>query len=96
MTWWNTCTLTLTPCKATAFLFAVAGLGCATVAARYWFRGSREYPPELAVSITDSPEQHIQNALVSIGKAARLNATAALWTGAAAILSASGSVIGLF
>jgi hypothetical protein len=81
--------------KVVAFLFAVAGLVCAIVAARYWLLASREYPPALAQSIGDAPELHILNVQVSFGKAGALNAKAALWTGAAAVLSAAGSIIGL-
>jgi hypothetical protein len=82
--------------KIIALLFAVAGLVCAIVAARYWLLGSREYPPELVQSISDAPELHVLNTQVSIGKAGSLNAKAAILTGAAAILSALGSIIGLF
>jgi Large-conductance mechanosensitive channel, MscL len=45
-----------------------------------------EYPSELQASIGDAPELHILNVQVSIGKAGTLNAKAAIWTGAAAIL----------
>lgn len=86
----------MTSIKIAAFLFALAGLASAIVAARYWLLGSREYPSELVQSISDAPELHILNVQVSIGKAAALNAQAAKWTGAAAILSALGSIIGLF
>jgi hypothetical protein len=63
---------------------------------RYWLLGSREYPSELPQSISDAPELHILNVQVSIGKAGALNAKAAVWTGAAAVLSALGSIIGVF
>lgn len=86
----------MAPTKITAFLFAVAGLVSAIVAARYWLLGSREYPSELQASIGDAPELHILNVQVSIGKAGALNAIAAKWTGAAAVLSALGSIVGLF
>jgi hypothetical protein len=86
----------MAPTKIVAFLFALAGLVSAIVAARYWFLGSREYPSELPQSMSDAPELHILNVQVSIGKAGTLNAKAAKWTGAAAILSALGSIIGLF
>ncbi len=82
--------------RIAAFLFALAGLVSAIVAARYWLLGSREYPSELPQSMSDAPELHILNVEVSIGKAGTLNAKAAKWTGAAAILSALGSIIGLF
>ena len=84
------------PTKITAFLFALAGLVSAIVAARYWLLGSREYPSELPQSIGDAPALHLLNVQVSIGKTGVLNATAAKWRGAAAILSVLGSVIGLF
>lgn len=86
----------MAPIKITAFLFALAGLASAIVAARYWLHASREYPSELVQSIGDAPELHILNVQVSIGKAGTLNAKAAVWTGAAAILSAISSIIGLF
>lgn len=82
--------------KIVAFGFAIAGLACAVVAARYWLHASREYPSELPQSIGDAPELHILNVQVSIGKAGALNAKAAIWTGAAAVLSAASSIIGLF
>jgi hypothetical protein len=85
----------MNPFKIAAFLFAIAGLASAIVAARYWLHASREYPSELAQSIGDAPELHILNVQVSIGKAGALNAKAAVWTGAAAILSATSSIIAL-
>jgi hypothetical protein len=85
----------MAPARIIALLFALAGLVCAIVAAIYWFRASKEYPSEPVQSIGDAPELHILNTQVSIGKAGALNAKAARWTGAAAILSALGSVIGL-
>jgi hypothetical protein len=84
------------PIRIAAFFFSAAGLVCAIVAARYWLLGSREYPSELPQSVGDAPELHILNVQVSIGKAGALNAKAAKWTGAAAILSALGSIMGLF
>jgi hypothetical protein len=86
----------MTPWKLSAAGFAVAGLACAIVAAVYWFRGSREYPPPLAASISDATTLHLMNVQVSFGKAGKLNATAAIWTGVAAVLSASASLLGLF
>ncbi|MGB7034678.1 MAG: hypothetical protein WBD71_04060 [Xanthobacteraceae bacterium] len=85
----------MAPTKIIAFLFAVAGLVSAIVAARYWLLGSREYPSDLQASIGDTPELHILNMQVSIGKAGALNVIAAKWTGAAAVLSALGSIVGL-
>jgi hypothetical protein len=85
----------MSPFKITAFVFAIAGLASAIVAARYWLHASREYPSELAQSIGDAPALHILNVQVSIGKAGALNAKAAVWTGAAAVLSAISSIIGL-
>jgi hypothetical protein len=82
--------------KIIAFLFALAGLASAIVAAWYWLHASREYPSELPQSISDAPELHILNVQVSIGKAGALNAKAAVWTGAAAVLSAASSMIALF
>lgn len=86
----------MAPVKIAAFVFALAGLASAIVAARYWLLGSREYPSELQQSIGDAPALHILNVQVSMGKAGALNATAAKWTGAAAVLSAISSIIGLF
>jgi hypothetical protein len=83
------------PIRIAAFLFAAAGLVCAIVSARYWLKASREYPSELSQSIGDAPELHILNVQVSIGKAGALNAKAAVWTGAAAVLSAASSIIAL-
>jgi len=82
--------------KITAFLFAITGLACAIVAARYWLHASRKYPPELVQSIGDTPALHILNVQVSMGEAGALNAKAALWTGAGAVLSAASSIIALF
>jgi|HubBroStandDraft_6_1064221.scaffolds.fasta_scaffold322059_2 hypothetical protein len=81
--------------KIAAFLFATAGLASAIVAAIYWLHASREYPSQLAQSIGDAPALHILNVQVSIGKAGALNAKAAIWTGAAAVLSATSSIIAL-
>jgi hypothetical protein len=81
--------------KIIALLFSLAGLASALAAARYWYLASREYPSEPVQSISDVPELHILNTKVSMGKAGALNAKAAIWTGAAAVLSALGSVIGL-
>ena len=86
----------MTPFKIAAVVFAVAGLVCAVVAATYWFRASREYPAQSDVSISDAPELHLLNTKVSIGKAGKLNAKAAIWTGIAAPLSAAASILGLF
>jgi hypothetical protein len=86
----------MVPIRIAAFVFAAAGLVCAIVAARYWLHASHEYPSELPQSIGDAPELHILNVQVTIGKAGALNAKAAVWTGAAAVLSAVSSIIGLF
>ena len=47
-------------------------------------------------SIDDVPQMHILSTKVAIGDAGALNAKAAIWTGAAAVLGAIGSVLGLF
>jgi hypothetical protein len=86
----------VTVCKIAAIVFAGAGLSCAIVSAVYWFRASREYPGDLTQSIADAPQLHLMNLQVSFGAAGKLNAKAALWTGAAAVLGAIGSVLGLF
>jgi hypothetical protein len=86
----------MAPVKIVAFVFALAGLTSAIVSARYWLQASREYPSELPQSIGDAPELHILNVQVSVGKAGALNAKAARWTGAAAVLSATSAIIGLF
>jgi hypothetical protein len=85
----------MTPLKIAAVTFALSGLVCAIVAARYWLRASRVYPAELAQSVTDATELHIQSTNVAIGDAGILNAKAAIWTGVAAVLSAIGSVLGV-
>lgn len=87
---------TLPPCKIAAIIFAASGLVSAIVAAVYWLRAGREYPPELSQSIGDAPALHILNVQVSVGRAGALNAKAAVWTGAAAVLSAVSSILGLF
>jgi hypothetical protein len=80
----------MTALKVTALCFAIAGLACA-IKAVYWLQASREYPLELAQSIGDPPELHIQNVQVSMGKAGALNAKAAIWTGVAAVLGSISS-----
>jgi hypothetical protein len=86
----------MAPIRVVAFIFAIGGLACAIMAAKYWLCASREYPSELVQSIDDAPALHILNVQVSIGRAGALNATAAKLTGAAAVLSAVSSIIGLF
>jgi len=83
------------PFKFGAFVFAIAGLVCAIVAAKYWLDASREYPPELAQSIGDAPQLHIINTQASMGRAGALNSKAAVWTAAAAVLSATSSIVAL-
>jgi hypothetical protein len=86
----------LLPIKIIALFFALSGLGCAIAAAIYWFRASRVYPYQPIQSIGDVPALHIMSTNVAIGEAGDMNAKAAILTGAAAVLSALGSVLGLF
>jgi hypothetical protein len=82
----------MTALKVTALCFAIAG-SCA-IKAVYWLQAIREYPLELAQSIGDAPELHIQNVQVSMGKAGALNAKA--MDGRAAVLGSISSIIELF
>jgi hypothetical protein len=86
----------MTAFKIVAFVFAVAGLVVALKAATLWLEASNYKLPPLDVSIGDSPAMHLQHTQSEIYGAAALNALAARWTGAAAVLSAIASIIGLF
>ncbi|MEH2549089.1 hypothetical protein V1283_005734 [Bradyrhizobium sp. AZCC 2262] len=78
-----------------AIAFAFAGLGTAIAAAIYWLRASRVPIQTPAASISDVPELHIMSGHVAFYESSRLNSTAAVLTGVAAVLSAIGSVLGV-
>lgn len=86
----------MTTAKIIAILFALAGLGTAISAALYWFKASRVSVAHTAASPSDVPELYILGNEVAFNESSRLNARAALWTGASAILNALATVIGLF
>ena len=81
--------------KLLAIGLAVLGLCAAIVAARYWWKASRAGIPETNISISDVPETHILGTQVAFNESSRLNSIAAIWTGAAAVLSAAASVLGV-
>jgi hypothetical protein len=85
----------MSPYKVAAFFFAMAGLATALNAARLWLEASNHRLPPLSVSIGDSPEMHLQHTQSELSGAALLNARAARWTGASAVLSAIASIVGL-
>jgi hypothetical protein len=83
----------MTTFKVLAIAFAV--LAAAIVAAIYWWKASRISIPNSAASISDAPELHILGTQVAYNESSRLNSRAAIWTGAAAVLSATASVLGV-
>ncbi|WP_316187413.1 MULTISPECIES: hypothetical protein [unclassified Bradyrhizobium] len=74
---------------------ALLGLAAAIVAAAYWWRASRVAIRNSAASISDVPELYIQSTQVAFNESSRLNAHAAIWTGLAALLSATAAVFGV-
>jgi hypothetical protein len=82
--------------KYSAIALACFGLVAAIVAASYWWRASRVEIPQSSASITDVPALYIMSTQVAFNESSRLNSIASVWTGAAAILSAAASVVGLF
>lgn len=86
----------MTTAKAIAIWFALAGLGAAIAAALYWFKASRVSAVHTAASPSDVPELYILSNEIAFNESSRLNARAALWTGASAILNSLATVIGLF
>lgn len=74
----------------------MAGLICAIIAAAYWWRASRLKSPDPAQTFAArAPEYMLMATQHVMIASAKLNAKAAFWTGAAAILGAVGTVIGL-
>jgi len=83
------------PLRALAIAFAVIGLAAAIVAAFYWWKASRVPVTNTNASISDASELYILAAQVAFNESSRLNGIAAIWTGAAAVLSAGASVLGV-
>jgi hypothetical protein len=81
--------------KIAAIVLAVLGLGAAMIAAAYWWRASRIAILEPVASISDVPEFHLLSTQVAYNESSRLNSRAPVWTGAAAIVSATASVPGV-
>jgi hypothetical protein len=81
---------------AITIVLALATLGTSLTAAWYWLKSGRvEIGTATAMpSISDVPEAHILEAQVAIMQSSALNATAARWTAAAAVLGAVTSVWG--
>ncbi|MGY3033633.1 hypothetical protein ACVIIV_002803 [Bradyrhizobium sp. USDA 4354] len=75
---------------------AFGGLLFAIAAAHYWWRASQVAIRQPVASISDVPELHIASGQVAFNESSRLNATAAILTGISAVLSALGSVLGVF
>jgi hypothetical protein len=67
----------------------------AITAATFWWKASIKGVPDPGVSISDDPEMHIISTQVAFNESSRLNGIAAYWTGVAAILSATASVLGV-
>lgn len=81
--------------KTLSIITALLGLAAAIVAAGYWWKASRVTIQNGTASISDVPELYIQSTQVAYNESSRLNARAALWTGAAAMLSAMAAVLGV-
>ncbi|MHC2585889.1 hypothetical protein ACVI1J_010436 [Bradyrhizobium diazoefficiens] len=78
-----------------AVVCAGLGLAAAIVAAAYWWKASRVNISHVSASISDVPEQYILSTQVAFHESSHLNSRAAIWTGAAAILSAVASILGV-
>jgi hypothetical protein len=74
---------------------AFVGLGLALGAADLWPKAGNIKILDLVVSISDAPERHTFATQVAANEASALNAQAAKWTGAAAIVSSLASVLGV-
>ena len=81
--------------KCLAVIFAGLGLVAAIIAAAYWWKASRVSIPNPVASISDVQELYILGTQVAFNESSRLNSCAAIWTGVAAILSATASVVGV-
>jgi hypothetical protein len=78
-------------------VLAVATLGTSLMAAWYWLKSSRVDIGDVRLpSVSDVPEAHILQTQVAIIQSSRLNAIAAKWTGAAAVLGAITAIWGAF
>jgi hypothetical protein len=86
----------MTATKAIAILLALGGLATAVTAAIYWLKASRVSAFHTAASPSDVTELYILSNEVAFNESSRLNAKAALWTGASAILNAVATGVGLF
>lgn len=74
---------------------AALGLAAAIVTAVYWWKASRVGIPQAMVSISDVPELYILSIHVAFNESSRLNSWAAVWTGAAAVLSSAAPIFGV-
>jgi hypothetical protein len=77
-------------------LLVATTLAAALVAARYWWRASKIAVDEPAASIDDNLAVHHYATVAAITEASGLNAIAARWTAAAAILGAVTSAVSPF
>jgi hypothetical protein len=78
-------------------LLALAAFGTSSAAAWYWYKSSQVEIIGTApgtASISDVPEIYIMGAQGAIMQSSALNAIAAKWTAAAAVLSALTSIWG--
>ena len=81
--------------KYLAVAFAALGLAAAIIAAVYWWKASSVSIPNSVASISDVQELYILGTAVAFNESSRFNSRAAIWTGVAAILSATASVLGV-
>jgi hypothetical protein len=81
--------------KIFSITLAVLGFAASLIAAYHWWRASRVDIPASTASISDVPELHILGTQVAFNESSRLNQVAAIWTGAAALLSSAASVFGV-
>ena len=81
--------------KSAAVALAIMGLVAAIVAARYWWKASKVPISQPVASISDVPALHILGTQVAFNESSRLSGCAAIWTGIAAVLSATASVLGV-
>jgi hypothetical protein len=81
--------------KYLAIVLACLGLVAAIVAATFWWKASRVPVANPTASIGDVPELYIMNTQVAFNESSRLNSIAAVWTGVAAVLSATASILGV-
>jgi hypothetical protein len=80
--------------KIAAVALAIAGLISALIAAWYWWKASRVTLPTPSDTFSfGEPTFPLMATLHALIESSRLNKTAALWTGGAAILSAIASIL---